>query len=369
MSQTVTLAKVNDTSPMPKYLQAREILTEAIRSGTLLPGAKLPSTQELSAQFNISLITAQKALEGLVESGWLRREVGRGTFVRDDVLTASQTSRKVSVGLLFDETAQVNFNDFYHSTLIDSLRLAAREDADQIEFFFQESLAYTPRNRDRVGAICIHPPTDAVERVRRLSKRVPTVVLGGSFPGTALACVDCDNTSGAQQAVQHLLELGHQRIMVLSGPMNLSNSRDRARGATNALVSNGLLLDTRDVIVSREAITLDADARAAVERRLSDVDRPTAVVAGGFYLALAAIQAARSAGLSIPDDLSVVGFDDPASAPLLAPPLTTVRQPLAEMAELAFRLLRRMQQDPQTPAGTERLATELVVRESTAPPH
>ena len=79
MSQTLVLPKVSIDDPRPKYLQARDILVDAIRSGRLTPGAKLPSTAELSQIIDISLITAQKALEGMVEAGWLRREVGRGT--------------------------------------------------------------------------------------------------------------------------------------------------------------------------------------------------------------------------------------------------------------------------------------------------
>jgi LacI family transcriptional regulator len=179
--------------------------------------------------------------------------------------------------------------------------------------------------------------------------------------------VDCDNESGAREAVRHLLVLGHRRFMVLSGPMNLSNARDRANGATAELAAHGIEIDERDLPVSRDSVVLDEETKVRLVQRIADADRPTAVVAGGFYLALAAMQAIRQAGLSIPRDVSIVGFDDPASAPLLDPPLTTVRQPLVEMASRAYGLAREALLAKPGEPRVRKLKTELVVRQSTGP--
>ena len=104
-----------------------------------------------------------------------------------------------------------------------------------------------------------------------------------------------------------------------------------------------------------------------LEQRLTEHDRPTAVVAGGFYLALAVMQVIRRLGLTIPRDVSVVGFDDPPSAPLLDPPLTTVRQPLEEMAARAYQFVRLALADHVVETLTCRLPAELIVRGSTGP--
>lgn len=358
-----TLPKVNGHDPTPKYLQAREILVGAIRAGHYEPGEKLPSTAELSAQIDISLITAHKALEGLVEAGWLRREVGRGTFVRDDVNPREGVQRPVALGLVIDH--RVNIDDYYHSSLINGLRLAARRRGEQAELFFTDRFEARRRTDKEVGMICIHPPLTAQEQVQRLAQRSPTIVLGGSYPEADVPAVDCDNYAAAAAAARHVLKLGHRRVLVLSGPLELSNSRDRMLGVTDTLAADGVPLAPENRPVARDAVVLDDDTRDLLAARLADSDRPTAIIAGGFYLALAAMQAAHAAGLRIPDDLSIVGFDDPASAPLLNPPLTTLRQPLAEMASRAFARIDAAVHGRPLDAGVEKLSAELVVRAST----
>ena len=365
MNRALELPKVDHRDPTPKYLQARAILIEAIRSGRLLPGSKLPSTKEIGDLFEISLITAHKALEGLVELGWLRREVGRGTFVRDDVDTTRTAQSQLYIGLLIEP--QVNIDDYYHSTLINELRHQSHADDRRVEFFFHDRFDLRDKGRKDVGAICIHPPLDSQPLVERLAGRHPAVVLGGSFPNAAVACVDCDNEKGAATAVQHLLSLGHRRIAVLSGPTNLSNARDRAQGAVAELAAHGLRIDERDLPVSQDSVVLDEETRKRLEQRLTDHDRPTAVVAGGFCLALGAMQVVRRIGLTIPQDVSIVGFDDPPSAPLLDPPLTTVRQPLEEMAARAYQLVRQALVAHMVETPSYQLPPELVVRGSTGP--
>jgi len=365
MSRVFTLRKVDHDDPIPKYLQVREILTNAIRSGVLPPGSKLPSTKEIGSLVDTSLITAHKALEGLVESGWLRREVGRGTFVREDVNLNNRAQSRLCVALLLDR--HVNIDDYYHSTLINGLRCEARADSRGVEFFFHDSLDLRGRRGQDVGAICFHPRLDTQPEIEELALRYPVVVLGGAFPTGDVISVDCDNASGAREAVRHLIGLGHRRFMVLSGAMELSNSRDRAAGAKAELAAHGIEIRERDLPVFSDSIALDEETTRQVERRLSERDRPTAIVAGGFYLAMAAMQAVRRVGLSIPHDVSVVGFDDPTSASMLDPPLTTVRQPLNEMAARAYRLTRRLMVEGASGATSCRLLTELVVRDSTGP--
>jgi GntR family transcriptional regulator, arabinose operon transcriptional repressor len=367
MHRGLLLPKVDRRNPTPKYLQAREILVEAICAGRLAPGTKLPSTKEISTLFDVSLITAHKALEGLVELGWLRREVGRGTFVRDDVDPTAGVQRQLFVGLLLDHRDHVNIDDYYHGTILNQLRREARADSRRVEFFFHDRFDLRDKGSKQVGAICIHPPLEAQPDVERLAERRPVIVLGGTFAGARVASVDCNNERGARLAIRHLLQLGHRRFMILSGPLNMSNSRDRASGARAELVAHGIELDERDALVAQDSVILDEETKSQLVRRMSAADRPTAVVAGGFYLAMAAMQAIRQVGLSIPADVSIVGFDDPASAPLLDPPLTTMRQPLEEMAARAYQLICRAIEERSPDMHGCQLVPELVVRKSTGP--
>ena len=359
-----SLPAVDGDDPRPKYLQARDILVNAIRARKLSPGAKLPSTQAISAQIKISLITAHRALNELVEHGFVRREVGRGTFVCENV-HLPRNQRKLSIALMLGRS--INLDDYYHSTIISSLRRAAERDAGRIEFFFQDRYELHARADSLVGAICIHPPLDAQLEVEQLARQYPVVLLGGSFPGSRLPRIDCDNFAGARLAVQHLLQQGHRRVLVIAGPLSLSNSQDRVDGARAELTEANVQLADEDFIVSRDAVVLESSAVAHLARRLKGPNRPTAVVAGGFYLALGTMQAIHNAGLSIPKDISLVGFDDPVSAALLNPPLTTVRQPLEDMARRAYEVIFRAMNQGANGMSFDRLPAELVVRESTSP--
>ncbi len=368
MRSSLSLSKVGRRGNVPKYLQAQEILIEAIRSGQLTPGSKLPSTKEISSLVNVSLITAHRALEELGRLGWLRREVGRGTFVCDDIDIPKSESTELSIGLILEHHDQVNIDDYYHSTLINALRKEARGDASRVEFFFHDRFDLRiGRRRGYLGAICIHPSLERQSSVERLAEQHLLVVLGGSFINSRVACIDCDNDAGSREAMRHLLGLGHRKIMVLSGPENLSNSRDRAEAAIAELTAHNLRPPPRDLLVSRDTILLDEVTKARLERRLADNDRPTAILAGGFYLALAAMNAARTAGLRIPEDISVVGFDDPASASFLDPPLTTVRQPLEAMAARAYVTVRDALLGREIQPTCVKMQPVLVIRRSTGP--
>ena len=364
MTLGLVLREVDEGDPRPKYVQAQQILIDAIRIGDLPPGMKLPATKDIGDRIHVSLITAHKALEGLVESGWLRREVGRGTYVREDVDPASGHQRPLFVGIVLEHDA--NIADYYHSTLIEGLRREARAEGPRVEFFLHEKFDLRDKAVKNVGAICIHPPLESQPDVEQLAQDYPVVVLGGSFPGNHVTCVDCDNHAGAREAVRHLFDLGHRRLLLLSGPLSLSNSRDRAEGAVTEMADLRLKPDLRDMLVSKDSVAVDEETRAKIRKCLSRRDRPTAIVAGGFYLALACLEIVRSAELSIPGDVSLVGFDDPAAAAMLDPPLTTVRQPLDEMAARACRLVRQAIVDGQPPTDSCTLATEMVVRGSTA---
>lgn len=368
MSVETAIQQVDRADPTPKYIQAREILIEAIRAGRLAPGTKLPPTKEIGVLFNVSLITAHRALEGLVQTGWLRREVGRGTFVRDDIDVSTLEARPaLSIGLVFSEDRGVNLDDYYHSSILSSLRREAVNGPRRVEFFFHNRFDLRESKRGVVGALCIHPPIETQAEVERLAKRFPTIVLGGTLANSPVPCIDCDNELGGRQAIEHLLALGHRKYMLVSGPLNLTNSRDRTHGACVALQAVGIGLNAGDVLVCEDAVVASDAVRQRLEQRLARSDRPTAIFAGGFCLALAVMQIVRRVGLAIPRDVSIVGFDDPQSAPLLDPPLTTVRQPLEVMAATAYAALCAIISEPGSRAESHKLPTQLVVRASTAP--
>ncbi len=201
----------------------------------------------------------------------------------------------------------------------------------------------------------LHLPLVIVDPVGNTAVAAPTVA--------------ATNWAGGLAAVDHLLELGHRRIGVITGPMDLVSSQDRLDGYRTGLTRAGIEVDDDLIRYGdfEEAGEYQGAARLAAEL-LQLPDRPTAVVAGSDQQACGVYQAARERGLDVPRDLSVVGFDDVPLCRWVTPTLTTVRQPLPEMAREATRMVLEMARSGESATPRVELATELVVRESTAPP-
>lgn len=207
----------------------------------------------------------------------------------------------------------------------------------------------------------------AEERAQLTARGVPFVVFD---PTTELPrdvpFVGATNWTGGQSATRHLVELGHRRIAMICGPAHILFCRARLAGYRSALEAVGLPV-AADLVIHTNYLTRD-EGYAAARALLALDPRPTAIFASNDLQAIGAYQAAHEAGLRIPEDLSVVGFDDLPIAAWIDPPLTTVHQPLAEMAatatEIALAIDRREQ---KFQVGVE-LATSLIVRASTRPP-
>jgi LacI family transcriptional regulator len=216
------------------------------------------------------------------------------------------------------------------------------------------------------GALIILPEESSEELERLLDGGYRFVVLDPLMPlDERIPAVSAAHTSGADQAIRHLLELGHRRIAHITGPRGWEATEDRRRGYRAALASAGILPDPALEIQAEPEIR---PGREATLRLLELPERPTAVFAFNDNIAIGAIQAARARGLRVPEDISIVGFDDVEHATIVTPMLTTVRQPLAEMGRTAVSLLNRLLERQHFETLHIELATRLVVRESTAPP-
>jgi len=195
---------------------------------------------------------------------------------------------------------------------------------------------------------------------------IPLVVIDpANAPPADIPSVGATNWAGGLAATQHLLGLGHQRIGTITGPMDYLCSLARVDGYRSALDRAGLAFDP--VLVRYGDFRHEGGFAQAAEL-LDLADRPTAIFAGSDQQAFGVYEAARQRGLRIPEDLSVVGFDDLPVARWCSPPLTTVRQPLAEMGSSAAQMLGDLIEGNALSSNRIELSTELVVRESTAAP-
>jgi LacI family transcriptional regulator len=196
--------------------------------------------------------------------------------------------------------------------------------------------------------------------------RIPVVVIDPlNMPSARVTSVGSTNFTGGLTATQHLLDLGHRRIAYLGGPATAGCNQARMQGFRGAMEAAGAPVPDAYVRTGRFSYEHGIAGGSA----LLDLPRsPTAVFAGSDETALGVIEAARIRGQRIPEDLSVVGFDDTPVARLAAPPLTTVRQPLREMGAVAVRTALLLAAGERAYSHHLELATELVVRQSTASP-
>ncbi|MDX2600550.1 LacI family DNA-binding transcriptional regulator [Streptomyces caniscabiei] len=204
------------------------------------------------------------------------------------------------------------------------------------------------------------------ERAQLTAKGIPFVVFD---PATELPddvpFVGATNWSGGRAATRHLTELGHRRIAMIAGPRDQLYCCARLDGYRSAMGAAGLPVDPELVV---HAPLTGEDGQRAARSLLALPDRPTAIFTTNDLQALGVYQAAREAGLRIPDDLSVVGFDDLPVVAWVDPPLTTVHQPLTEMAVAATELALTLGRGERAPQAGLEIATTLTVRASTAPP-
>jgi LacI family transcriptional regulator len=216
----------------------------------------------------------------------------------------------------------------------------------------------------RAGVIVVTSTFTAAQKAVFRDAGLPCVIIDPvDLPDPDVPSVGATNWGGGLAATRHLTELGHRRIAVIGGPAPLLCSRARIDGYRAALESAGLPYDPALV---RDGTFHHAGGYEAASVLLALPEPPTAVFAGSDEQAFGVVEAARVAGLSVPRDLSVVGFDDLPISRWAAPPLTTVRQPLADMGRVAAQMLQVLLNGSELDTFHVELATSLVVRASTA---
>jgi LacI family transcriptional regulator, repressor for deo operon, udp, cdd, tsx, nupC, and nupG len=207
-------------------------------------------------------------------------------------------------------------------------------------------------------------PKEAAALIRTMAPRCAPVVNGCEFnPRLGVPSVHIDNAKAAWEAMDHLLRLGHRRIGVITGPLVSPLSRDRLRGAMSR---------AKQERTEPEAIVMHGDfsiesGSAEGERLLGRRDRPTAIFCFNDEMAMGVIQTAKRRNLRLPEQLSVVGFDDIRFASYMDPPLTTISQPMRAIGEGTVRLLLEILHGNITTPESVTLPHTLVVRSSTAP--
>jgi LacI family transcriptional regulator len=205
------------------------------------------------------------------------------------------------------------------------------------------------------------------------ARQVPTVIAGRAYEIDTVSTVSVDNEAGAALALEHLYRLGHREIAFLRGPKVLASSGQRWKGVRAFANSAGLKLDSKRIAELPESLdpnsSFEAGAQLTAEL-LRQGKAFTALMAYDDMTALGALRALRQKGLRVPEDCSVIGFDDVAQAGLSVPSLTTVRQPMEAMGSMSVGIMldsiKSVEQNRDVPVIRRKIPAELVARESTS---
>lgn len=339
---------------------------------------KAPTLSDVANSAGVSLYTASVVLNGArsntrVSEATRRRILESAATLRyhPNAMARGLVHRRMqTLGVFFGvvEPSIIIMNP-YASTLLQGVLKVAAESAYRVTIFtepWQDAATSALRFRDgrTDGVLVIAPPLDIDLLPGLASLGLSLSVIAAPGERYGIPAVDVDNAKGIRLAVEHLIGLEHHRIAHITGNPNMASVPVRRDTFCATMNAAGCPVPDEYLIASRY------DGRGveeALKGLLSLAAPPTAIIAGNDTLAIGALLAARNLGVRIPEDLSIVGFDDAPAGAFLTPPLTTVRQPLLEIGELATRLLIQQIEGETVPVTAHLLEPELVVRGSTAP--
>lgn len=219
-------------------------------------------------------------------------------------------------------------------------------------------------HRNRVDGIVLSGPRSDDKEVVELYKSGVPIMLMGQLPGSEIPVVDINTVDGANKVIKHLVDLGHRDIaMISNAPFEYTSAQQRLTGYRNALEDANIIYETQKV---KAGNFTPASGFTAMEELLSYSSRPSAVFVASDVVALGAIQAAKRAGLRIPQDISIVGFDDIPLAAYFDPALTTIRLPAYALGWAVGDRLTALIQGEQLMNHELFMDTDLVIRESSS---
>lgn len=206
-------------------------------------------------------------------------------------------------------------------------------------------------------------PEDMAQELNDIAERLPIVLVNGNLPKSRIHRVYTDEAAGAVLAVKHLLDLGHREIAFVGGLQNMSTTMHKVKAVQKTLKEHGLEIPKDRLLLGSFSID---DGKRLMSELLEQDNPPTAVMCVNDYTAIGAIKATIEHGLSIPKDVSIVGFDDTPLATAVIPELTTVSQNTYQLGKLAVDILHELILQKK-PRRNTTLQPELIVRQSTGP--
>jgi DNA-binding LacI/PurR family transcriptional regulator len=359
------------TDSSPQYIQIADHLRDQIQSGQILVGQKIPNEMEIASQYGVSRGTVRQALDLLVKEGLLERFPGKGTFVIEQTEEDCAKRIGVIVPFLRDDLSarflrgmESILREHQYSLIYSSSEGDVNLECEQVRRLLQDQVC---------GLIVM--PVSASNEAMLLCQVLPPgmhiVLLDRELPGYQASIVSADNRGGAKQAVNHLLELGHRRIACISHKGKVSSVNERVRGYEETMRAAGLMplaaipLEWHGPSDEGLPTPFTPEELKPLISLLESPQSPTAMFCVNDFTTFGVMQCLLDRGIKIPEDISLVGFDDIPLASFMPVPLTTVAQPKQEIGRRAVQVLLKMIEEDRIIPERIRLPTSLVIRSST----
>ncbi len=356
----------------PRYVQIHEELRSRILKGQYEFGDFLPAERALAESFSVERVTVRRALAILVDEGLIEKRAGSGSqivFLPEKEAVAETPCPPIpvykNVAFVVPGDSTVRISEPFMAALFNDVASECQKRG--------YNLFYTNANNsaDLPDMIRQHN-TDAViwmSEVERgileyaYANKIPSIVYGSRFD--TFTCIELDHSTGSRLAVQHLIKAGHRRIAYINGIPHYLSSIERLKGYQKTLREAGLPLIQDYVGCGNWSYEGGIEAMNLL---LELPEPPTAVFAANDMMAIGAAKAVRERGLSVPDDISIVGFDNLERAQQAVPPLTSVGCVTKIIAQVIGSYVKALIAGPANPAVRVILPVHLTVRDSVAPP-
>lgn len=333
---------------------------------------KVNNIKELAGKLGVSVTTVSRVLNGKSEKFRISKSTSRK--VLDAARQYHYSPNRIARGLKLEKTETIgliipDIANPYFGSIAKTIEMEAHRNGysiilcDSLDDVSTEAELLQLLTGRKVDGIIIAPTGKSSRHVLEIQQMgIPVVIIDRYFPDANLPFVTTDNYTGAFLAVQHLIETGHRHIACIQGINGISANNDRVKGYRDALQKNGIAVD--------EALILGTDfggenGYIQTRKLLELPNRPTAIFALGNLISLGTLRALKEAGLIVPEDISIVSFDEQPYSAFLACPMTTVEQPREEIGRLALEMLmKKMAGELLVTDENIMLKPRLIVRES-----
>jgi DNA-binding LacI/PurR family transcriptional regulator len=342
----------------PKYILVQEKIKQAIKRRDIID--KLPGERILAKEYGYSYMTIRKAVDNLVAEGLLYKIPMKGTFVADRKSTKKKTR---IIGYFLDSSIVAGLTSPYYSLIFNALQKQATKHGYSLIYFtdIDDSSSYKHMHNIDGAIISCFPRVEHI--VEEINQHIPVVVIDNSSSDKTIPSFIIDNFNAVRSSVNYLCSMGHRRIGFMTGLEDSDVGKNRYAGYRSGLSHHGIKLNQK--LVFKGDFSFESGAKGG-DYFLSLKKPPTAVVCANDAMAIAMIRQAVQRGLNVPDDLSIIGFDDIPVASQISPSLTTMAAPIDQITEMACNMLISLINGEKPENKHIALPARLVIRDSCA---